>query len=189
MKFLVVIALLIAGFWLWKRAGSGMGNQKRPSEKSGSSPALKTKGSASAGEKYVMRQGKMEKADEAFEAWTSGNMEQMTNALQKKTNPIDRHFLLMIIVDEAYKNRADCDMAKLCEEIAEKHLDEFKKIAPALKEEMDGILPRVTTFQKYATLLTEKGDYERAIEVCEEAMSYGLHDGTKTGFEGAIYNL
>lgn len=33
---------------------------------------------------------------------------------------------------------------------------------------MGGELPRVTTFQQYATLLTKRGEYKRAIEVCEE---------------------
>lgn len=128
-------------------------------------------------------------ADESFHAWTSGDLARMTSAINQQTNPIDRHFLLMGIVNQTYKDRKNPDMGKLCAEIAEKHLAEFSKIAPALKKDMGGELPRVTTFQYYATLLTEKGEYKRAIEVCEEAMHYGLHDNTKGGFEARIDHI
>lgn len=65
-------------------------------------------------------------------------------------------------------------------------MSEFRDIKPALIKSLDGILPRVTTFQKYATLLTEQGEYEKAIEICEIAISHGLQDGTKGGFEAQI---
>ncbi|UYG09090.1 hypothetical protein [Halomonas sp. M4R1S46] len=129
------------------------------------------------------------RADEVFEARTSDDLERMKKARSQKTNPIDRHFLLMGIVEKAYKKRSDPDMVKLCSETAEQHIREFPDIAPALRQDMDGILPNVTTFQTYAKLLQERGEYSRAIEVCEEAMRYGLHDGTKSGFEGRIERI
>ena len=62
-------------------------------------------------------------------------------------------------------------------------------LALALKEDMGGTLPRVTTFQHYATVLTEDGEYEKAISICEKALEYGLHDNTKSGFEGRIERI
>lgn len=140
-------------------------------------------------ETFVFRQGKHILADETFNAWTSGDLDKMLKASELDTNPIDRHFLLQSIVTETYKLRKEEKYRDLCIEYAEKHLEEFDKIATALKEDMDGVLPRVTTFQNYSTLLSELGDYERAISVCEVAISYGLADGTKSGFQGRIERI
>jgi hypothetical protein len=128
-------------------------------------------------------------ADEVLHARASNDLKRMIKALDKKTNWIDRHFLLMNIVDKAYKERSKAESAALLRKVAELHLSEFPQIKPVLKKEMDGILPRVSTFQKYATFLSENGEYETAIRVCEQAIAEGLHDGTKTGFEGRIARI
>lgn len=139
---------------------------------------------------FTVRDGELTQTDEAFEAWTTRDLGKMRAALKTKTNLVDRHFLLMTIVDETYKHRKEDQEAKgLCAEIAELHIKEFPAIKPALMKSLDGILPRVTTFQKYATLLTEQGEYRRAVEVCEVALAHGLHDGTKGGFEARIEKI
>lgn len=138
---------------------------------------------------YVSRQGEFVPVDEAFKAWSSGDLNEMIRAASTKTNPIDRHFLLQSIVGATYKLRKEEEYRKLCIEYAKKHLQEFPTIAPALKEDMDGTLPRVTTFQYYATVLTEDGNFNKAIAVCEEALKYDLHDNTQSGFEGRIERI
>lgn len=140
-------------------------------------------------ESWVLRGGKSVPADEVFAAWTAQDLPRMLSALELKTNAIDRHFLLMGIVSETYKHRGDPEMAQICSRVAEMHIAEFPQIARPLKSDMDGILPRVTTFQHYATLLTEQSRFDRAIEVCETAIRFGLHDGTKSGFEGRIERI
>lgn len=124
-----------------------------------------------------------------FDAWTQGNLDEILSVINEETNPIDRHFLLQRIVKETYSDREDPKMRNLCRRVAQHHLDEFPEIAPALKKDMGGTLPRVSTFQHYATVLTEDGEFERAVEVCQQAMDFGLHDGTKTGFEGRIERI
>jgi hypothetical protein len=138
------------------------------------------------GENYIYRMGHHIKADKVFEAWNSGDLNQMLKAISIKTNPIDRHFLLQTIMEITYKRRKEPQMRKICREIAEKHISEFAALAPALKQDMGGELPRVSTFQHFATLLSEDGDYEYAIEICDIAINYGLRDGTQSGFEGRI---
>ena len=138
---------------------------------------------------YVSRMGQAMVADEANRAWISGDLDRMVRAMECKTNPIDRHFLLMTIVEKAYTKRTDPEMAKLCATVADLHLSEFPAIAPVLKKEFAGRLPRVLTFQYYATLLTERGQFDKAIEVCKVALSYDLHDKTKSGFEGRIERI
>lgn len=113
----------------------------------------------------------------------------MLAAANTKTNPVDRHYLLQGIVGETYKRRGEPRMRELCETYAQLHLKEFAEIAPALKRENDGNLPRVPTFQQYASLLDEANRYDEAVEVCRTVISYGLEDGTKSGFEGRITRI
>lgn len=138
---------------------------------------------------FTLRQGETVPVDDAFRAWTSGDLDAMLQAANVKTNLIDRHFLLQTIVTETYKLRKEKIYRKICVEYAEKHLKEFSSIAPALKKEMGGTLPYVKTFQHYATIMTEDGEYEKAISICENALEYGLHDNTKSGFEGRISRI
>lgn len=138
---------------------------------------------------YTSRLGKSVPTDNVFKAWTSGNLEDMLKVTSLKTNPIDRHFLLQNIVNESYKLRKEKYYRDICIKHSEIHLAEFPNIAPLLKEDMDGELPRVTTFQHIATLLTEDKEYNKAIFVCKEALKYGLRDNTKSGFEGRIERI
>jgi len=141
------------------------------------------------GQSFAIRGGKSVPTDAVFDAWTSGNLKRMLRALELRTNLIDRHFLLLSIVEQTYRLRSDPKMAADCARVSEIHLAEFQQIAPALKAEFDGVLPQVPTFQNYATLLTEQGDFGRAAWVCELALYYGLDDGTKSGFSGRIERI
>ena len=141
------------------------------------------------GETYICRMGRQIKADKVFEAWSSGDLAKMLKAVSIETNPVDRHFLLQTIVEVTHKRREEPEMRRTCREMAEKHISAFAVLAPALKQDMGGDLPRVSTFQYFATLLTEDGDYDYAIKVCNTAINYGLHDGTQSGFEGRIEKI
>lgn len=140
-------------------------------------------------EQYTYRQGELVPVDDAFQAWTSGDLDKMLKATSIKTNLIDRHHLLQSIVAETFKLRKEKKYRMLCIDYAEKHLEELPSILLALKEDLPDMLPRVTTFQNYATVLTENGEFEKAIEVCKKAISYGLNDGTQTGYEGRIERI
>lgn len=155
----------------------------------GSSPPAGGTSSARREKRYIQREGQAVETDKVFDAWTSGDLSEMVNALGVKTNLVDRHFLLMGIVNHTYKHRKDRRMRDLCKQISELHIQEFRRIAPALRKDMGGILPRVTTFQHYVTVLTEDGEYDKAIEVCRNAIAFGLHDGTKSGFPGRIARI
>ena len=144
---------------------------------------------SSTNEQYTFRQDKLIPTDDVFRAWTSGDLDKMLKAANIKTNLLDRHHLLQSIVAETYKLRKDEKYRSLCIDFSEKHLEEFPSILIALKEDLPDMLPRVTTFQNYATILTEDGEFEKAIEVCKKAISYGLNDGTQSGYEGRIERI
>ena len=124
--------------------------------------------------------------DVVFEAWTSTNLNKMLQVTNVKTSLMNRHYLLQSIVNESYKLRDQEEYKNVCLNYSEIHLTEFEQIAHFLKKESGGILPRVTTFQNYATLLTEIGEYLKSISVCEMAIAHKLDDGTKSNYEGRI---
>ena len=138
---------------------------------------------------YKRRNGQSIPVDEAFIAWTTGSLDQMIDAAESDTHPVDRHFLLQRIVQESYKLRKSKKYRDICLEFAERHFTEFDELSLSLKKEMDDMLPRVTVFQQYATVLTEIDDFDRAIKVCEKAIEHQLHDGTKSGFPGRIHRI
>lgn len=138
---------------------------------------------------YTTRQGQLVRVDAAFNAWISGDLNKMLKAVHTKTNPIDRHFLLQSIVNATYKQRKTEKYRQLCIEYSDLHLKEFPDIAPALKQDMGGSLPLITTFLNYATVLTENGEFDIAISICNKAIKYGLHDNTKSGYEGRIERI
>ena len=129
------------------------------------------------------------KKDEVFDAWISDDLERMIQVTNIKTNLTNRHFLLQSIVEKTYKLREQQYYKTLCLKYAEIHFSEFDKIAPVLRNSMNGILPRVVTFQNFSTVLTEIGEYEKAISICEKAIKYGLKDGTKSNYEGRIERI
>jgi len=167
---------------MWNLLKSIFGRSTSPAPTGGSSDRRCAK-------RHIQREGEIVETDRVFDAWTSGELAEMVNALEVKTNLVDRHFLLMGIVNHTYKQRKDRKMRDLCKTVSELHMREFRRIAPSLRKDMGGSLPRVTTFQHYATVLTEDGEYDKAIDVCQKAISFGLHDGTQSGFEGRIARI
>lgn len=139
--------------------------------------------------KTILREGHAVPADEVFEAWMSADIQRMTRALTLKTNPIDRHFLLMTLFQQAYKRRnIKPAMRDLARQVGLLHVQEFGELRSPLVRDL-GVLPRVPTFQNLATLLAEMGDFELAIEVCQKAKGFGLSDGTKGDFAARIERL
>jgi hypothetical protein len=80
-------------------------------------------------------------------------------------------------------------MRQLCIETGLIHLEEFPTLAPGLRKDMGGELPRVPAFAKLATALAEEDRIAEAIRVCETAADLGLDDGTKAGYEGRAQRL
>ena len=139
--------------------------------------------------KRVSRMGRFVNADEVFEAWTSGDFRRMLAARSAHTNPIDRHFLLQGLVKEAYRQRVDPEIRRICIETGLMHLAEFGTIAPTLRKDMGGSLPRVSSFAWLATVMAEDGKIDEAVRVCQEAARLGADDGTQGGYLGRSERL
>lgn len=137
---------------------------------------------------YISRKGRSIKADEVFFAWSSGDLNRMLAARSVPTNPIDRHYLLMNIVQLTYKQRTDPKHRETLREAAFQHLREIPSILPVLKAEL-GVTPRIPTYAHLSTVLAEDGRIDEAIGVCEDAIGLGLRDGTKGDYAGRIERL
>jgi hypothetical protein len=123
--------------------------------------------------------------DEVYLARLSRNLSEMLKVVDLETTIMNRHFLLQGIVEQTYKLRKVKHYNDLCLEFCEKHLSELPSLIEALKDEFGG-LPIILTFQNHSTILTEIGEYDKAIKICENAISLGLEDGTKGGYQGRI---
>jgi tetratricopeptide (TPR) repeat protein len=137
---------------------------------------------------YCMRDGDFVECDERYYASHSGDFDRMLKQLYTKGSLIDTHFLYLNLVGQAYARRKEPEMRSLFKKLALEHVEKFSSIrGPLLKN--FGMLPHVPTFQYLATVYTEDGEYERAIEVCEKAIAFGLHDWTKGDYSARIERI
>jgi hypothetical protein len=92
---------------------------------------------------------------------------------------VRKHYDLLEIETETYKNgNYSCCIERCLEDII--LFPEFQKAYPVVYGPED--LPFYPAFVTLAKIYEKQGLYDKAIEACELAMSYGLSDGTKGGF-------
>lgn len=112
--------------------------------------------------------------------------EMLLEALRRSKDAIDTHFVYNDLIDFYYRQReTKADALELCEKYC--WLD--VELAPKVLE-CDWLKDaRLPSFQRLAIIYEKRGQYDKAIEICERALALGLNDGTKTGFEGRIKRL
>ena len=115
-------------------------------------------------------------ANRVFDAWSGGDLSKMLHVLDEPASPLDRHFLLMGIVTEAYKLRQIPEMAALCERIGRLHLKELHSLFPHVSASVKGAPLDVYTFDRLFRVLSLKEDYEGAAEVLELAVKMDIGD-------------
>lgn len=155
---------------------------------------------AKAAEKaYMDRAAEATKSD--LEKFTSGGLGSHTApevppevktqaaALQETDDALARHRLYQQVIEHCYRGREEDAVRYALIHYAQAHIAEFDEISKPLKKQNGGKLPQVATFKHYAAILTEAGQYDEAIAVCEKALSYDLKDGTKTGYQGRIERI
>lgn len=141
----------------------------------------------------------------------------LNEAIKRKTNNIDLHFIYNHLIDLCYKRRNEgpewiercikycLEDIKIFPEFKKEYLKEEKERYILLansplsnKNERRKYLKEaefitfnlfVPSFQRLAIIYENQGRYAEAIEVCNLALSYGLKDNTKGSFEGRIEKL
>lgn len=139
--------------------------------------------------RYVLRGGRSMRAGPVFDAWTSGDLQEMLAAVNLPAHAVDRHHLLNAIVAETYRLRSEPTRAMQCEQFSELYLAERPALWSTLMSEWRGQALRIPVYDIYTKLLASQRRFTRAIEVCDMALALGLRDGTKSGFDGRRLRL
>ncbi len=142
----------------------------------------------------------------------------LEEALRRSTNAVDTHFSYNQLIDMCCKRREEslCWLDKCIEYckadiaifpefkkayIAEQRRnwikrsrsplstpDERERYSAKAKGEISFNIS-IPSFQRLAIIYEKQARYEEAIEICEEALRYGLVDSTKGGFQGRLRRL
>lgn len=137
---------------------------------------------------FIHRFNKFIEADKVYLAWASNDIDTMLAAIDIKSNPLDRHYLLLNIVNLSYSKREIEYYKEIAIKTAELHISEIKPILDYFNK-YEHCIPSIPTFQQYATILTEIGEYDKAINICKKALELGLHDGTQGNYDGRIKRI
>jgi hypothetical protein len=120
---------------------------------------------------------------------TPTKLDDLLVEIYKTKKRIDVHFSYLNLVGQTYNARIDPEARALFKRLAMEHIDMFSKLRAPLLKLGGGTFPHVPTFEYLATVYTEDGEYEKAIEVCEKAIAFGLHDWTKSDYAGRIERI
>ncbi|TRW48774.1 hypothetical protein FM042_07260 [Aliidiomarina halalkaliphila] len=192
-SFLIVIAVIVIVFLAYRHSKTKAQSQSKSEATSSSqasappaAPAPEKRAKVAPAKPSVdpVIKGESQTQPSPLGAEVPNELEQPIAALEHESDAVARHRLYQTIIDASYKNRKDSGARALCKTYSQRHVEEFDKIAKPLKKANGGKLPHVATFQNYANLLAEEGNFDEAIAVCEQAMTFGLDDKTKSGFAG-----
>jgi len=128
------------------------------------------------------------------------NCEDLLKQLYATKKQVDIHFSYLNLIEQTYNRREEPEARALFMRLALEHVESFGSIKKALLKDfqlrevepgryqdkggLSARFPHVPTFQYLATIYTEDGEYEKAIEICEKAIAFGLHDWTKGDYQG-----
>jgi hypothetical protein len=116
--------------------------------------------------------------------------EEMHNLLDQEPDPWKRHLIYISCLDQVYKKRSeDQKRHDLARDYAQAYVKEFPDLKPAVFENLGEAPKMVSAFKQLAILFEEDQEYEKALDICKNAMVHGLVDGTKTGYEGRMKRL
>ncbi|MCY9548317.1 tetratricopeptide repeat protein [Lysinibacillus xylanilyticus] len=101
----------------------------------------------------------------------------LLEAVKRATDSMDKHFPRTKLAEMAYKDGDFAECERYClEAINELDKDEFKDA-------------RNTTFSRLAIMYEKQGRIQDAINISEQALKLGQHDGTKGGYSARIERL
>ena len=98
---------------------------------------------------------------------------------------VDRHFQLIQLIAEKRKAGNDLRAMFYCKQDID--------LVPKLNEYWDKMheeRPNIYSFKFLAMIYEKRGEYDKAIDVCKQAIKLGYsHDGTKGGMKARIEKL
>ncbi len=103
---------------------------------------------------------------------------------------IDQHFYLLDAAEGYYRQKKVRDDAlALAEKYSLMDVALFPKYKGPLKKDMGGTLPRIPAFTQLSLIYEQTGRYQEAIDICKQALKYGLHDESYGGYQWRIEKI
>jgi len=115
--------------------------------------------------------------------WAAGSTD--SHIINNQSSAVKEHFDLVHLIQEYYK-KGDY---KRCEKYCLEDIDNFPSYATDLGREFgfdpNGEIPlQLVSFETLAKVYEKQARYDDAIEICDIAINYNVHDGTKGDFAG-----
>lgn len=108
----------------------------------------------------------------------------------KISDPWHRHLVYTKGIDHAYKKRSSDKAMRTCViEYGQSYIKRFDSLKKAVFDHFGDSPKAVPVFKQLAIVFEEDKAFDKAIKICGAAISYGLDDGTKTGYDGRIERL
>lgn len=105
-------------------------------------------------------------------------------------NALDVHYFCEQAASCYYKQRKfRPDAVDLTMYFCLRDIELFPEYAKLMQSQYDYVPPKIMTFQQLAILYEKQGQYQKAIEICDLAMSYGLEDTTQGGYPARVEKL
>lgn len=105
-------------------------------------------------------------------------------------NALDVHYFCEQAASCYYRQRKlRTDAVDLTIYFCLRDIELFPEYAKLMQNLYDHIPPKIMTFQQLAILYEKQGQYQKALEICELAMSYGLEDTTQGGYPARVEKL
>lgn len=106
----------------------------------------------------------------------------LVEAASKEKSAAKKHLILTDLIEVYYKQRSEKeDALDKCVFYCQKDIS----LTPNIIKEFN----EIPSFKRLAIILESKEQFNEAISISEQALKYGLSDGTKGGFEGRIAKL
>lgn len=111
-------------------------------------------------------------------------------AMDQAKDPWERHTIYARSIELAYRERkSDPAMQDRVIEYGTLYMNEFAHLKQAVAQALGEDALRNPVFKQLAITLEEKDLLDKAVNVCMNAITHELKDGTKTGYEGRMERI
>jgi hypothetical protein len=111
-----------------------------------------------------------------------GSIEQ----LLVSSDALERHTLFNNLCENAYSGRLYPSCREVLVAAAQAHITEYPFLLELSDENDYDKLINANSFKRYCMHLSEIGDIQGAIEVCQKALDLHIEDGTTSGYAGRM---
>jgi hypothetical protein len=121
--------------------------------------------------------------------WASESFVQQVDAANIATDLQQQHSELVSVINHCYKMRKQADYCQYGAALQSTYLILYRLLHQQNITQQNTDEIKSPAFMQLSTLLNDVGQFDEAVNVCQQALEYQLTDGTVTGFEGRIKRI